>query len=312
MDCPFDVLHLPKSASLEEIDKQWKKLVRIVHPDKIGAEAGTEKTKILNDARERVKLMYNEIDCVWARRMKVLKAESEARKKTGEVRAQQATNDNEHTVQDLQSQLRLAKKHHTEMVEKMESESIRANDAEKKVEELKCKAVEINALLATESARANKAEQKVSENEKEASICIENAEKEAVALRLENAKLAAEVQVLEAKLKEADAVQPEAEEEGDCCAPAHKKQKRSGCGVLRRSGLKAEVKRFVVDCIVSADKDSIVSTQQLMDEFKKRGYGSVSFKQFVGLIWRSIQDVHPSAGTYKKSFQRGYTNIALK
>ena len=210
MECPFDVLQLPRWASLEEIDKQWKTLVRMVHPDKIGADAGTEKTKTLNDARERAKLMYNEFECAWARRLKEMEAESEAKKKADEARehkrkilklvreiyeneydkttsyysssdyfsrkmcdwspadkeeadnivqnglgdsrtklkeaerritqmqkqAQQVTNDNEQKVKDLQSQLRFAKQQHIEMAERMASESIRANEAEQKVNEM--------------------------------------------------------------------------------------------------------------------------------------------------------------------------------
>jgi hypothetical protein len=67
MDNAFDILQLPKSASLEDIDKNWKTLVRTVHPDKIGAVEGTKKTQILNEAREKARQMYHGTECTRAR-----------------------------------------------------------------------------------------------------------------------------------------------------------------------------------------------------------------------------------------------------
>jgi hypothetical protein len=67
MDDAFDILQLPMSASLEEIDKKWKTLVLTVHPDKIGAEEGTKKTQILNEAHHKARQMYHESECSWAR-----------------------------------------------------------------------------------------------------------------------------------------------------------------------------------------------------------------------------------------------------
>jgi hypothetical protein len=69
MEDAFETLQLPKSASLEEIDKKWRELVRMVHPDKIGAAEGTKKTQILNEAHEKAKQMYHESECTQARRL---------------------------------------------------------------------------------------------------------------------------------------------------------------------------------------------------------------------------------------------------
>ena len=361
MECPFDILQLPKWASLEEIDKQWKTLVRKVHPDKIGAAAGTEKTKTLNDARERAKLMYNEFDCAWARRLKEMEAESEANKKADEVRehkrkilklvreiyeneydkttsyysgsdyfsrkmrdwppadkeeaedivqnglgnsktklkeaerrmtqmqqaAQQATTDNEHKVRDLQSQLRFAKQHHTEMAERMASESIRANDAEKKVEELKRKARETDALLATETARANEAEQKVNE----------------MAERLANERATLAGKVLEAQQPPEDE-EPHAEEG----VTTHRKRKSCSGGGDR---LSKTIKNFLTNHIVAADANDRVSTHEMMAAFKEKMDVDTSVTTFSMELSKQMSNAFPFAGHQRKGGFRGYCGITL-
>ena len=61
-ECPFEILGLPFSASKEEIDRRWKDLMLKSHPDKIGAAEGTERAKVLNDARVRATETNEEIE----------------------------------------------------------------------------------------------------------------------------------------------------------------------------------------------------------------------------------------------------------
>jgi curved DNA-binding protein CbpA len=51
--CPFHVLNLPQTATQADVKKQWKKLILQAHPDKDHSDQATERTKILNDAKER-------------------------------------------------------------------------------------------------------------------------------------------------------------------------------------------------------------------------------------------------------------------
>ena len=51
--CPFHVLNLPQTATKADVNKQWKKLMLQAHPDKDHSDQATERTKILNDAKER-------------------------------------------------------------------------------------------------------------------------------------------------------------------------------------------------------------------------------------------------------------------
>lgn len=67
MMCPFETLGLHKSASEDEIDRQWRQLMRTVHPDKTGRD---ERAKLLNAARDKAKTMLDSFECHWARKEK--------------------------------------------------------------------------------------------------------------------------------------------------------------------------------------------------------------------------------------------------
>ena len=77
--CPFEALGLDTTASIDEIDRQWRKLVRAVHPDKVD-NMGDERAKQLNDARDRAKQMHDTFECHWARRKK--EEDAKERKRT--------------------------------------------------------------------------------------------------------------------------------------------------------------------------------------------------------------------------------------
>jgi DnaJ-class molecular chaperone len=51
--CLFLVLGIQKTATKEEISKRWRKLCLQLHPDKNQSEEASERTKIINDAKER-------------------------------------------------------------------------------------------------------------------------------------------------------------------------------------------------------------------------------------------------------------------
>ena len=66
MQCPFEILGLEKSASLEEIDRQWRQLMRNVHPDK--TNENDHMAKKLNAARDDARQMHDEdVYCKWER-----------------------------------------------------------------------------------------------------------------------------------------------------------------------------------------------------------------------------------------------------
>ena len=67
--CPFEILGLGQDASLEEIDKQWRQMIRNVHPDKNNGGSDSH-AKELNNARDRAKVMYETFDCHWARKQR--------------------------------------------------------------------------------------------------------------------------------------------------------------------------------------------------------------------------------------------------
>lgn len=69
MQCPFAILGLEKSATLEEIDRKWRQMMLKVHPDKTQTETDDE-AKRLNDAHEKAKDMYGQFECIWARKKK--------------------------------------------------------------------------------------------------------------------------------------------------------------------------------------------------------------------------------------------------
>lgn len=50
---PYSILGLPHSASLEEVDRRYRQLSTIYHPDKAGGYEGA--MKLLNNAYEQIK-----------------------------------------------------------------------------------------------------------------------------------------------------------------------------------------------------------------------------------------------------------------
>ena len=61
--CPFGLLHLPVTATKEEVNRQWRQLLRLAHPDKSGELVGvaTEQAQILNHARDRALLLCKQV-----------------------------------------------------------------------------------------------------------------------------------------------------------------------------------------------------------------------------------------------------------
>lgn len=61
--CPFGLLHLPVTATKEEVNRQWRQLLRLAHPDKSGELIGvaTEQAQILNHARDRALLLCKQV-----------------------------------------------------------------------------------------------------------------------------------------------------------------------------------------------------------------------------------------------------------
>ena len=64
--CPFACLGLEISASLDDIDRQWRQLMRHAHPDKFKTTDDT-KAKSLNDARDKAKQLFYTQNCENAR-----------------------------------------------------------------------------------------------------------------------------------------------------------------------------------------------------------------------------------------------------
>ena len=85
--CPYLLLGLPETATMNEILKKWRMLVFQTHPDKNISNQATEKTKILNDAKDRaIKDCQTREEC---RKRKdendrLRKDEDEKRKRKGE------------------------------------------------------------------------------------------------------------------------------------------------------------------------------------------------------------------------------------
>jgi curved DNA-binding protein CbpA len=171
----FDTLQLPKSASLEEIDKKWRELVRTVHPDKIGAAEGTKKTQILNEAHEKAKKMYHESECTQARRLQQQsngtswREKSETEKKLDNIMENAARNE----------------------AVKASRRAAEANSQSRWKEEMTQTINELHTALETESARANKAEQMADES-------IQMAERETEQLQ----QACAEIQMKDTQLRD--------------------------------------------------------------------------------------------------------------
>jgi curved DNA-binding protein CbpA len=51
--CPFRVLGLPDTATKDDVLKQWKQLIRHMHPDKNPDSNAIERTQIINNAKDR-------------------------------------------------------------------------------------------------------------------------------------------------------------------------------------------------------------------------------------------------------------------
>ena len=51
--CPFHLLGISARATTEDVLKKWKKLMLENHPDKNSSEHATDKSKVLNDAKDR-------------------------------------------------------------------------------------------------------------------------------------------------------------------------------------------------------------------------------------------------------------------
>jgi curved DNA-binding protein CbpA len=52
-DCPFCILGIPVTATKKEVEKAWKAKMLFTHPDKCSGEEALERSKILNDAKDR-------------------------------------------------------------------------------------------------------------------------------------------------------------------------------------------------------------------------------------------------------------------
>ena len=57
MQCPFLVLGLEPTATMQEIDKKYKQLMLKAHPDKASIDVinAEQQAKLLNEAREKAK-----------------------------------------------------------------------------------------------------------------------------------------------------------------------------------------------------------------------------------------------------------------
>lgn len=58
--CPFRLLNLSASATKADVLKQWRLLMRESHPDKNSSDAALERSKLLNDAKDRAVQMCEE------------------------------------------------------------------------------------------------------------------------------------------------------------------------------------------------------------------------------------------------------------
>ena len=52
-DCPFHILGVPVTATRKVVEKAWKAKMLFTHPDKCSGEDALERSKILNDAKDR-------------------------------------------------------------------------------------------------------------------------------------------------------------------------------------------------------------------------------------------------------------------
>lgn len=67
--CPFEILGLEKSTTLDEIDRTYRQLMLKAHPDK-KRTCDSDDAQILNDARERAKRLHASSECAMARQVK--------------------------------------------------------------------------------------------------------------------------------------------------------------------------------------------------------------------------------------------------
>jgi DnaJ like chaperone protein len=60
IDDPYDILEVARGASLTEIKKKYRSLVRALHPDKqIAAGVPPEMVKLANERLARINAAYN-------------------------------------------------------------------------------------------------------------------------------------------------------------------------------------------------------------------------------------------------------------
>jgi hypothetical protein len=159
--------------------------------------------------------------------------------------------------------------------------------------------------LTKEMARADKAERKAKEME----VRLAKAEKAVAAAEERLATVETERAVLVAKVQGGgvDAEQPGTSEEG---APDKKRKRSSKSG--GKAELKEAVKRFVTDCIVAADKNTFVSTKEILCAFERNGHVVDMLEKFAIELSKQVRQIHPTGMSDRKEYARGYRGIALK
>ena len=279
---------------------------------------------------------------------RILEAQLE-KEKTNAYAAEQRAKGAELKIQQIAEMLKNAEKNEEEQVKKTavlmkecaaKDQKIQALEAQIKLieknayaslaavtDESERKTNEVNALLATEITRANEAEEKVSEitermnsvektaaenaenTKREASISMENAMKEATALRLECDTMAAKIQTLEAQQIE---VQGNGSPPQNEDALVHKTMKCATSVSSQGIGMEKNVHDFVKNCIVAADESTTISTKQLASAFKGLGHFVDKLETFAIVLSKQVRKIHPTGKAFRNSSSRGYSGITLK
>ena len=294
--CPFQILGLEISASLADIDRQWRHLMLHVHPDKTQT-SDDDNAKILNDARDKAKQIYDSYEC---QRARLEKEHRENKRKREIYRIVQQIYKNQYektcSTHPVDPFFEKEMKECTHDIRK-EAEDIVENGIGDSYKRLK--ATEHIVLKLKEEIENLKHDESIARN----SLLDLKKESESTKELYENKLTALEGEI--AQLKQAR----------DACSAYEKRKCSRQKPKKQRKIFRDEIDFFIQSQIKLAGSDSFVQTKQLIDAFVKFQKHPVDgISDFTQEISRRLTEIFPSITRSRDKDKkiRGYQGISLQ
>ena len=310
MQCPFALLGLDKSATLEEIDKRYKLLILKCHPDKMKTGTGDTDAKVINDARDRAKQMYDTYECSRARNEK---DEEDRKRKRKIMEIVKQIYDNEYdklSTYYIGGEFFERRMKALQPSDRKEAEDIiqyGIGDSRIRL----AKTEEQVTLLHNEAKRTKEEHQ---QQAREMVYALANATKEITELKANYEKLNVSHMELIQKNQQAISRAEEAEARLKGMEPkgSSKSPKHMHADIDKTKQLRQSVNAFLEKHIHQSTLDVFVSTQEIMEAFINNGNHTTKSDPLSKELRRQMSLKFPDAVFTRTKHRRGYTGIEIK